>query len=67
AALMPPLATVGLGLTMGSGSIAGGALALFLTNLIAISAAGVSSSVKFRLKLLQTLADLMGSSFQQSV
>ncbi|MDY6875367.1 MAG: DUF389 domain-containing protein [Chloroflexota bacterium] len=40
AALMPPLATVGLGLTMGSGSIAGGALALFLTNLIAISAAG---------------------------
>ncbi len=40
AALMPPLATVGLGLALGSSRIAGGALALFLTNLVAISAAG---------------------------
>ncbi|MBE9470695.1 MAG: DUF389 domain-containing protein [Chloroflexi bacterium] len=40
AALMPPLATVGLGLALGSSHIAVGALALFLTNLIAISGAG---------------------------
>jgi len=40
AALMPPLATVGLGLALGSSHIAVGALALFLTNLVATSAAG---------------------------
>jgi len=40
AALMPPLTTVGLGLAMGSSRIADGALVLFLTNLVAISAAG---------------------------
>lgn len=40
AALVPPLATVGLGLSFGRGDIAGGALLLFLTNLIAIAAAG---------------------------
>jgi uncharacterized hydrophobic protein (TIGR00271 family) len=39
AALVPPLATVGIGLALGDGRIAGGALLLFLTNLIAISAA----------------------------
>ncbi len=39
-ALVPPLATTGLGLTLGSGTIAGGALLLFLTNLSAIAAAG---------------------------
>ncbi len=40
AALVPPLATVGIGLALGRGDIAGGALLLFLTNLIAIAAAG---------------------------
>jgi len=40
AALVPPLATVGIGVALGSGAIAGGALLLFLTNLIAIAAAG---------------------------
>jgi uncharacterized hydrophobic protein (TIGR00271 family) len=40
AALVPPLASVGIGLALASGPIAGGALLLFLTNLIAISAAG---------------------------
>lgn len=40
AALVPPLATVGIGLALGRGEIAGGALLLFLTNLIAIAAAG---------------------------
>jgi uncharacterized hydrophobic protein (TIGR00271 family) len=39
-ALVPPLAITGLGLTLGSGAIAGGALLLFLTNLCAITAAG---------------------------
>lgn len=39
-ALVPPLATTGLGVTLGSGRIAGGALLLFLTNLSAITAAG---------------------------
>jgi uncharacterized hydrophobic protein (TIGR00271 family) len=39
-ALVPPLATAGIGLTLGSGLIAGGALLLFLTNLSAITAAG---------------------------
>ena len=40
AALTPPLTTVGLGLALGNSRIAGGALVLFLANLIAISAAG---------------------------
>jgi uncharacterized hydrophobic protein (TIGR00271 family) len=40
AALVPPLTTVGIGLSLGQGSIAGGALLLFLTNLVAIAAAG---------------------------
>lgn len=40
AALTPPLTTVGLGLALGNGRVAGGALVLFLTNLVAISAAG---------------------------
>ena len=40
AALVPPLTTVGIGLALGQGSIAGGALLLFLINLIAIAAAG---------------------------
>ena len=39
-ALVPPLATTGIGLTLGSGAIAGGASLLFLTNLSAITAAG---------------------------
>jgi uncharacterized membrane protein len=37
-ALVPPLATAGIGLTLGSVAIAGGALLLFLTNLSAITA-----------------------------
>jgi uncharacterized hydrophobic protein (TIGR00271 family) len=37
--LVPPLATTGIGLTMGSGRIAGGAFLLFLANLSAITAA----------------------------
>ncbi len=37
---MPPLTTVGIGLAFERGEIAGGALLLFLTNLIAIAAAG---------------------------
>jgi uncharacterized hydrophobic protein (TIGR00271 family) len=40
AALVPPLASIGIGLALWNGRIAGGALLLFLTNLIAISAAG---------------------------
>jgi uncharacterized hydrophobic protein (TIGR00271 family) len=40
AALVPPLAAVGIGLSLWDGRIAGGALLLFFTNLIAISAAG---------------------------
>ncbi|MBN1991424.1 MAG: TIGR00341 family protein [Anaerolineae bacterium] len=39
AALVPPLATIGIGLSLGDLKIAQGALVLFLTNLIAISAA----------------------------
>lgn len=39
AALVPPLATVGLGLSFGRWDIAGGASLLFTTNLIAIAAA----------------------------
>jgi uncharacterized hydrophobic protein (TIGR00271 family) len=40
AALVPPLSSAGIGLALGSGRIAGGALLLFFTNLIAISASG---------------------------
>jgi uncharacterized hydrophobic protein (TIGR00271 family) len=40
AALVPPLAVVGIGLALEDGRIAGGSLLLFFTNLIAISAAG---------------------------
>lgn len=36
-ALMPPLAVVGFGLAVGSGTIAGGAAFLFMTNLLAIA------------------------------
>ncbi|WP_162454955.1 DUF389 domain-containing protein [Pseudoxanthomonas kalamensis] len=36
-ALMPPLAVVGFGIATGNGSIAGGALFLFMTNLLAIA------------------------------
>jgi uncharacterized hydrophobic protein (TIGR00271 family) len=40
AALVPPLAAVGVGLARWDGNIAGGALLLFVTNLVAIIAAG---------------------------
>jgi uncharacterized hydrophobic protein (TIGR00271 family) len=40
AALVPPLAVIGIGLALEDGRVAGGALLLFFTNLIAISAAG---------------------------
>ncbi len=40
AALVPPLTTIGIGLALGRGWIAGGASLLFLTNLVAISTAG---------------------------
>jgi uncharacterized hydrophobic protein (TIGR00271 family) len=40
AALVPPLAAVGVGLALGRWDIAGGALLLFVTNLLAIAAAG---------------------------
>jgi uncharacterized hydrophobic protein (TIGR00271 family) len=40
AALVPPLSVVGIGLARWDGPIAGGALLLFLTNLVAIVAAG---------------------------
>jgi cell division septation protein DedD len=40
AALVPPLATVGIGLARMDGQVAGGALLLFVTNLVAISGAG---------------------------
>ncbi len=46
AALVPPLASVGVGLSLGDMGIAGGAFLLFLTNLIAISG---SSGVIFLL------------------
>lgn len=42
AALMPPLCTVGIGLAVFSGPIAGGAFLLFTTNLIAIIVAGTA-------------------------
>jgi len=41
AALMPPLGVVGLGLSLGSAQVAGGAFLLFITNLASISLAGV--------------------------
>lgn len=40
AALVPPLGAVGIGVALLRGEIAGGALLLFTTNLVAISAAG---------------------------
>lgn len=40
AALVPPLAVVGIGLALADERVAGGSLLLFFTNLIAISAAG---------------------------
>jgi uncharacterized hydrophobic protein (TIGR00271 family) len=40
AALVPPLSTIGIGIALWDGKIAGGALLLFSTNLVAISAAG---------------------------
>jgi uncharacterized hydrophobic protein (TIGR00271 family) len=40
AALVPPLATVGIGLARWNGPVAGGALLLFITNLVAITGAG---------------------------
>ena len=40
AALVPPLATAGIGIALGQWTIAGGAMLLYLTNLIAIAAAG---------------------------
>jgi uncharacterized hydrophobic protein (TIGR00271 family) len=40
AALMPPLATVGVSLALGDFGVAGGALLLFITNIAAISLAG---------------------------
>jgi uncharacterized hydrophobic protein (TIGR00271 family) len=46
-ALAPPLAAAGIGITMLDGSIAGGALLLFLTNLIAIVASGSSIFLLF--------------------
>ncbi|MEZ4769525.1 MAG: DUF389 domain-containing protein [Caldilineales bacterium] len=42
AALMPPICTVGIGLAVFSGPIAGGAFLLFTTNLIAIIVAGTA-------------------------
>ncbi len=39
AALVPPLATVGIGVMLGNMVMAGGALLLFITNMVAISAA----------------------------
>jgi uncharacterized hydrophobic protein (TIGR00271 family) len=49
-ALMPPLATVGFGISTHTWSIAGGALLLFFTNLVAIAlaAAGVAAFTGFR-------------------
>jgi uncharacterized hydrophobic protein (TIGR00271 family) len=41
AALMPPLGVVGLGLSLGDAQVAGGAFLLFVTNITAISLAGV--------------------------
>jgi len=40
AALVPPLATIGIGLAHWNGAVAGGALLLFVTNLVAIGGAG---------------------------
>jgi uncharacterized hydrophobic protein (TIGR00271 family) len=41
AALMPPLAVVGLGLSLGDARVSGGAFLLFVANIAAISLAGV--------------------------
>ncbi|MGD8904469.1 MAG: DUF389 domain-containing protein [Anaerolineae bacterium] len=40
AALVPPLATIGIGLARWSGAVAGGAMLLFATNLVAITGTG---------------------------
>lgn len=40
AALMPPVCTVGIGIAQGNGSVVGGALLLFVTNVVAIIIAG---------------------------
>jgi uncharacterized hydrophobic protein (TIGR00271 family) len=40
AALVPPLATIGIGLAQWNGEVAGGAMLLFATNLVAISGTG---------------------------
>jgi len=66
-ALMPPLAVVGFGLATGNTAISGGALLLFLTNLVAIalSVAGVARWYRFtsvhspKLLLWQTGATLL--------
>lgn len=63
-ALMPPLATVGFGLATGNAAIAGGALALFFTNMIAIAltaaltarAAGFAAGLSPRQTRLQAAA-----------
>jgi len=47
AALVPPLATVGIGLAWGNMTVAGGALLLFVTNLIAIGAASAAIFLLF--------------------
>ncbi|KPF61785.1 hypothetical protein IP88_15495, partial [alpha proteobacterium AAP81b] len=63
-ALMPPLATVGFGIATGNAAIAGGALALFFTNMIAIAltaaltarAAGFAAGLSPHQTRLQALA-----------
>ncbi len=63
-ALMPPLATVGFGVATGNAAVAGGALALFLTNMIAIAltaaltarAAGFAAGLSPHQTRLQALA-----------
>jgi uncharacterized hydrophobic protein (TIGR00271 family) len=50
AALVPPLATVGIGLSTGNLAVAGGALVLFLANLIAIAAASAIVFLLFRFR-----------------
>jgi uncharacterized hydrophobic protein (TIGR00271 family) len=50
AALVPPLATVGIGLSTGDLTVWAGALALFLANLIAITAASAIVFLLFRFR-----------------
>jgi uncharacterized hydrophobic protein (TIGR00271 family) len=47
AALVPPLATAGIGLSTANAAVAGGALLLFMTNLVAISAASAAIFLLF--------------------